>query len=452
MYTQVMRTRAFAIVCALSLIATLAAAEDWPQWRGPVGIGVAPDAGYPVEWSAEKNIAWKAPLKGLGVSTPIVAGGRVFVTYQIGENALKPGIHPTLVQGAAAANSGEHALGGGRPHDRSASKIVFAIAAFDRKTGRQLWEYTLDSQGDLPLTHEKRNLATPSPVADGERVYAWFSNGQLAAVDMNGKAVWTRHIGREYSVMDIDWGQSSSPALFQDLLILPCFNPSASFLLALDKRTGKQVWRTDREKGVISYSTPLIIDGPKGPELVLNTSERVESFDPATGKLRWRYNEPNRFPIPMPVFDSGVLYLNRGYRSSPYMAIRAGGDGDINQTHVAWRSANGGPYVPSLVFYQGLLYMANELGVVSCVDAKSGELVWRERLGGFYSASPVAADGKVYLLSETGEMLVLRAGRKAEVLAHNDLGEQSIASPALSNGQIFIRTDLNLYAIGAPAR
>ena len=150
----------------------------------------------------------------------------------------------------------------------------------------------------------------------------------------------------------------------------------------------------------------------------------------------------------MPVFDSGVFYLNRGYRSSPYMAIRAGGEGEINQTQVAWRTANGGPYVPSIVFYQGLLYMANELGVVTCVEAKSGELVWRERLGGFYSASPVAADGKIYLLSETGEMLILRAGRKAEVLARNDLGEQSIASPALSNGQIIIRTDRTLYAIG----
>jgi outer membrane protein assembly factor BamB len=436
----------------LALTVIPACAEDWPQWRGPLGIGVSHDTGFPVEWTATSNIAWKTPLKGLGVSTPIVVEGRVLVTYQIGENALKPGVHPTLVQGAGAANSGEHALGGGRPHERSDTKVVLAVASFDRKGGRQLWEYTFDAQGDLPQTHEKRNLATPSPVTDGERVYAWFSNGQLAAVDMNGKPVWSRHIGREYSIMDIDWGQSSSPVLFENLLILACYNPSAAFLLALDKRTGKQVWRTDREKGTISYSTPLIVDGPRGPELVLNSSERVEAFDPATGKARWHFTEPNRFPIPVPVFDSGVVYLNRGYRSSPYMAIRIGGEGEINQTHVAWRTANGGPYVPSLVFYQGLLYMANESGVVSCVDAKSGELVWRERLGGFYSASPVAADGKIYLLSETGEMLVLRAGRKAEVLSKNDLGEQSIASPALSNGQIFIRTDRTLFAIETARR
>jgi len=438
----------FSRLIALCLLTSPGWAEDWPQWRGPSGIGVATDAGYPTEWSATKNIAWKAALHGLGVSTPIVSGGRVFVTYQIGENALKPGVHPTLVQGAGAATSGEHALGGGRPHGAADAKIVFAIAAFDRKNGRQLWEYRFDAQGELPQTHEKRNLATPSPVTDGERVYAWFSNGQLAVVDMSGKPVWSRHIGREYSVMDIDWGQSSSPVLFEDRLLLACYNPSSSFLLALDKKTGKQIWRVDGEKGVISYSTPLIIEGPHGPELVLNTSERVEAFDPATGKSKWHFNESNRFPIPMPVFDSGILYLNRGYRSSPYMAIRAGNEGEISKTNVAWRVANGGPYVPSLVFYRGLLYMANEMGVVTCVDAKAREMVWRERLGGFFSASPAAADGKIYLLSETGETLVLRAGRKAEVLAKNDLGEQVIASPALSNGQIFIRTDQSLFAIG----
>jgi outer membrane protein assembly factor BamB len=435
-------------LCVIPLLFFPAWAENWPQWRGPSGSGVSQDTGFPAEWGSTTNIAWKVPLRGLGVSTPIVWNDRVIVTYQIGANALRPGIHPTLVQGGSAAASGERPLGGARPHDSSTSNIIFAVAAFDRKSGRQLWEYTFNAEGDLPQTHEKRNLATPSPVTDGEMIYAWFSSGQLAAVDMNGKLVWSRHLGREYSVMDINWGQSSSPALYQDRLILPCYNPSSSFLLALDKKTGKQIWRADREKGVISYSTPLIVETPQGPEVALNTSERVEAFDPITGKLKWQFAEPNRFPIPMPVFDSGVLYLNRGYRSSPYMAIRAGGQGDISQTHVIWRVANGGSYVPSLVFYQGLLYMANELGVVTAVDAKSGELVWRQRLGGFYSASPVGADGKIYLLSETGEMLVLRAGRKAEVIAKNDLGEQCIASPAFSNGQIFIRTDRTLYAIG----
>ena len=423
-------------------------AENWPQWRGPSGIGVSNEKGFPTEWSSTANIAWKAPLRGLGVSSPIVWGERVFVTYQLGTNPLKPGTHPSLVQGPEAATSGEHPLGGARSRGGAEPKIVLAVAAFDRKSGAQLWEYTFDAEGPIPQTHEKRNLATPSPVTDGERVYAWFSNGQLAALDMNGKLIWTRHLGREYSPIDIDWGQASSPVVYQDRLILPCYYPSSSFLLALDKRTGKEAWRTEREKGLISYSTPLIIETAQGPELVLNTSGDVEAFDPVTGKLLWQYTESTRFAIPMPVYDAGVLYMSRGYRSSPYLAIRAGGRGDITHTNVAWRVANGAPYLSSLVFYDGLLYMANELGIVTSMDAKTGEPVWRERVGGYYSASPVAADGKIYLLSETGEMLVLRAGRKPEVLARSDVGEQCIASPAFSNRQIFIRTDRNLIAVG----
>jgi outer membrane protein assembly factor BamB len=281
----------------IPLLLAPAWAENWPQWRGPAGTGVSRDTGFPAEWSSKTNVAWKAPLRGLGVSTPIVWNDRVFVTYQIGANALRPGIHPTLVQGGNAVAAGEHPLGGARPQDSAASDITLAVAAFDRKSGRQLWEYTFKAEGDLPQTHEKRNLATSSPVTDGEMIYAWFSTGQLAAVDMNGKLVWSRHIGREYSVMDINWGQASSPALYQDRLILPCYNPSSSFLLALDKKTGKQIWRTDREKGLISYSTPLVVETPQGAEVALNTSERVEAFDPITGKLKWQFAGE---PLPHP--------------------------------------------------------------------------------------------------------------------------------------------------------
>jgi outer membrane protein assembly factor BamB len=205
---------------------------------------------------------------------------------------------------------------------------------------------------DLLLRHSRRvitgrwdktggNLHSPVSVA--------LLGPRTKCEQMNGPGPWSHCI---------NWGQSSSPALYQDRLILACYNPSSSFLLALDKRTGKQIWRTDREKGVISYSTPLIIETPQGPVVALNTSERVEAFDPINGKLKWQFSEANHFPIPMPVFDSGVFYLNRGYRSSPYMAIRAGGQGDISQTHEVWRVANGGSYVPSLVFYEGLRRLA----------------------------------------------------------------------------------------------
>jgi outer membrane protein assembly factor BamB len=300
--------------------------------------------------------------------------------------------------------------------------------------------------------HEKRNLATPSPVTDGERVYAWFSTGQLAAVGMDGKPIWTRHLGKEYAVFDINWGHASSPAIHEDRLILVCYLGSSSYLLALDKRSGKELWKADRGTGLTSYTTPLAIELPRGPELVLNTSEGIEAIDPRTGERLWYFQETNRFPIPGPVFHDGLLYASRGYRSGPYMALRPGGSGDVSKTHLVWHIETGAPYVSSLVYHDGLVYMASELGIVTAVDAKTGERVWRERLGGLFTASPVVADGRVYLFSETGEAVVLKAGRTPEVLARNKLGEQIIASPAVSQGRLFVRSDRHLIAIGGASR
>ena len=441
-----MTRRRLLTAATANFLATGLHAETWPQWRGPLGTGVSSEIGLPTEWGRDQNVAWKAPLGGLGVSSPIVWGERVFVTYQIGAGALRPGNHPTLVQGRDPVAAGEHPLGGKRPGGPDA-KILFAVAAFGRTDGKLLWEYRLDAEGALPPVHEKRNLATSSPVTDGEHVYAWFNNGQLGALDMNGKPAWTRHLGREYAAFDLDWGASSSPALYRDRLILACYHNAASYLLALDKRTGKDLWRIEREKGLKSYSTPLVVEGPQGSEVVVNTSEGVDAHDPATGKLLWHFAEPNRFPIPVPVYQDGVLYMTRGYRSSPYMALRVGGRGDVSKTHLVWRVDTGGPYVSSLVHYQGLLYMANEGGIVMCIDAKTGERVWQERMNGIFTASSVAGDGKIYLLSETGETVVLRAGRRPQVLARNDLGEQLIASPAISGGLLFIRGDQHLFAI-----
>ena len=432
-------------------IAMALRAENWPQWRGPSGSGVSSETGLPTKWSRDENIAWKAPLDGLGVSSPIVWDDRVIVTYQIGASALRPGSHPTLVQGPDAAHSGEHPLGGGsrRAPEPGGGKIALVVAAFQRTDGHQLWQYSVNAEGELPTVHEKRNLATSSPVTDGERIYAWFANGQLVVLDLNGKLAWTRRLGKEYAPFNIDWGHSSSPALYRDRIILVCYEGSAAYLLGLDKRTGKELWRLDREKGLKSYSTPIVVEAAKGPELVLNTSEGIEAYNPVDGKPLWQFKEPNRFPIPMPVYHDGMLYLSRGYRSGPYMALQTGLRGDISKTGAAWHSETGAPYISSLVYYDGLLYMAGELGIVTCIDAKNGEHVWRQRLGGFYSASPVAADGKIYFVGETGETLVLRAGRTPEVLAKNDIGEQCIASPAISNKQLFIRTDQNLIAIRA---
>jgi outer membrane protein assembly factor BamB len=434
---------------ALLLTVFVASAETWPQWRGPRGTGLSGETGLPAEWSRDKNIAWKAPLGGLGVSSPIVWGDRVFVTYQKGYVALRQGRHPTFIQDGDPASAGERPLGGARTEPTS-ERVFLATAAFDRATGRPLWEHVIAAEGPVPTVHEKRNLATASAITDGERIYSWFSNGQMTALGLDGKPQWSRHLGRDYGNYDIEWGHASSPALYRGLLILLCYHGNSSYLLALDKRTGKEAWRTRAEKGAKSYSTPLVVETPDGPELIVNSTERVEAFDPRTGKQLWHFTEANRFAVPMPVYHDGVLYLSRGYRSSPYMAIRAGGRGDIAKTHVLWKMDNAAPYVSSLIHVDGMIYMASELGIVTCIDPKTGERVWRERVGGIFTASPAAAGGLIYLVSETGETVVLRAGRTPQVVSRNAIGEQTIASPAISNGQIFLRTDRHLFAIGKP--
>ena len=422
-------------------------AADWPHWRGPNGSGTSPESGLPVSWSSTDNVAWKAPLSGLGVSTPIVVRDLVVVTSQVGAGVRQAGNHPRLVQGGDAAAAGERALGGSRAASAD-GRTMFVVEAFHRDDGRRAWQYQFAAQGELPGVHDKHNLASPSPASDGQRVFAWFGTGQMVALDLSGKLVWQRHLGKEISPFNVIWGHSSSPTVFGDSLLLLCDHEPSSYLLALDTRTGAQRWKADRGKGRMSYSTPLVVDTPSGPEVIVNSSERVDAYDPRTGTLLWYAGGTNRFPIPMPVFHDGVIYVSRGYRSSPYMAIRPGGRGDVSKTHVMWESTTGAPYISSLVYYDGLIYMATDVGAVSVVDAASGQRVSQQRVEGVFSASPVAGDGKIYFVSENGETIVMQAGRMPTVLARNDIKERSVASPAISNGQIFIRTDDHLFAIG----
>jgi outer membrane protein assembly factor BamB len=284
-------------------------------------------------------------------------------------------------------------------------------------------------------------------VTDGERVYAWFSSGQLIALEVTGKRVWSRHLGKEYKPFDLSWGHSSSPVLYKDTLLLLSYQASSASFLALGKRDGKEIWRNEQEKAAQSYSTPLVIETAAGAEAIVNSSDRIEAFDPESGKSLWQYNLPHRFAVPMPVFHNGTIYLNRGYRSSPVLAIRPGGRGDITNSHVVWNVGAGAPYVSSLVHHDGLLFYVTEQGIATCLDAKTGERVWQERVGGVYSASPISAEGKVYLFSETGESIVLKSGRTPQVLARNKLDGRIIASPAISGGRIFVRTDQELIAI-----
>ena len=328
------------------------------------------------------------------------------------------------------------------------SQVFLVVEAFDRSSGRRLWEYRIQAAGGFPQLHEKHNLATPTPATDGKHLYAWFGNGQIVCLDMDGNPLWRRHLGLEYSPFRNQWGHGSSPVLYHDLLILLCDHRPDSYLLALDKSSGKERWKADRGSGRISHSTPLAVPGPTGDELIVNSSQRIDAYDPASGRLLWHAGEQRQTPIPSPVFHEGVIYMSRGYRNSDFLAIRPGGRGDVSASRILWRTPGGASYVPSIVHYNGLLYMSNEVGVVTCAQAKTGERVWRQRLGGIFFASPVAADGKVYWVSETGETFVLRAGREPHLLARNNLEERFIASPAISKGQLFLRSDGTLFCVG----
>ncbi len=428
----------------------VAHAEDWPQWRGPDGRRISSESGLPTVWTPN-TVAWRTPLRGLGVSSPIVAGDLVILTSQIGRGPLRPGGHPTLVRGDPDPD-GERPIGGERVSGEG-QDVTFLVTAFSRVDGSVVWEHRVPADGDASDVHQKSNLANASPASDGERVYAWFATGQLVALDTDGSVVWERHLARDYGPFEIVWGHSSSPLVYHDLLLLQCDHESGAYLLALDRKTGVERWKVERGVGLRSFSTPTVVAGPKGDELIVNASERLDAYDPSTGEWLWHAGDRNQFPVPAATHDGdGTLYTSRGHRAGPYMAIRLGGRGDVGETHVAWQVPTGAPYISSVLYYDGVIYMANGNGIVTAVDAESGQRVWQDRLGGVYSASPLAGDGKVYFFSETGETLVLKAGRRLEVLARNDLGEHVVSSPAVSDGQIFIRTDESLMAVGTSSR
>jgi len=412
------------------VLCALIARADWPQWRGPTADGISQEQGVPTEWGADRNIAWKIPLSGVGTSTPIVWGDRVFLTSQIGDGPFEQGAVDFYGAGV------QKQMG-------RRSKVQFVVDAFSRLTGKTLWEYKFDAEGELPYVHAKHNLASPSCVTDGELVYAWMGTGQIVALDMNGKLVWKRHLGLEFGPFEILWGHGSSPLLYKESLILLCDHQGKAYILSLDKKSGKQKWMVDRGAGRRAYSTPFVIPRKNGDEMVINSSERIDVLDPATGAMRWSIGESNQVAVPSPVYHDGMLYTSRGYMSGPYMAIKLSG-----KPEVKWEVQTGAPYVSSLLYYDGLIYMATEMGIVSCIDAADGKTLWRERFGGVFSASPIAAGGRVYLINEDGEAWVLQAGRERKILSRNRLGERTLASPAISQGQIFVRTDEHLLCIG----
>jgi outer membrane protein assembly factor BamB len=421
---------------------------NWPQWRGPDGQGVSPETGVPTEWSTTENVAWKTAIPGRGHSSPVVWGDRLFLTTAVEGEVTAPGR-----KGVAHVSDGEpfvhpDGMGADRPQ-------TLKVMALDANTGKVLWERTAWEGLPYDMRHRKASFASPTPVTDGRAVYAFFGSEGLYAYDFKGRALWKADLG---GIASMGVGYGTSPVPYRDLIILQCDedNGDRSFVTALDKKTGKAVWRVPR-KIQVSWATPIVVRAPspdgKGErdELITSGTEAVIAYDPATGRELWRGKGLDSNAVPSPVAGRDVVVLSAGYPAKVAMAIRPGGTGEITGgDRILWTYAKGTAYVPSPILYDGHVYLMTDKGLVTCLDARTGEVKYegaRVPVPATFMASPVAFEGKILLLSEDGDTYVLKAGPRHEILRTNALGEPIYSSPAVSNGRLFIRTAQHLYCI-----
>ena len=426
---------------ALFSLTTIGFAANWPQWRGPDGSGISNEKNLPAEWAPTKNIKWKTPISGRGHSSPIVWGNKIFLTTAI-EGELVPGAK--AVTHTAEGQVFKHPDSVGADH-----KHTFKVIALDRNSGKILWESTAWEGTPYDNRHRKSSYAASTPATDGKLVYAFFGTEGLYAYDFNGKLAWKAQLG---NLGTVGMGTGTSPILYEDLVIVQCDeeNGEASFIVALDKKTGKEVWRTPR-KVQVSWSTPLLVRA-KRPELITSGTEFVISYDPATGKELWRHKGVESNAIPSPVANNDMVFLVAGFPAKIAMAIKLGGSGDLTGTpNVPWTYAKGTAYVPSPILYGDYLYLTTDRGILTCIDAKTGEVKYeggRIPIPATFTASPVAFEGKILMTSEDGDTFIVKAGPKHEILGTNSVGEPVYASPAIADGRIFIRGEKNLYCIG----
>jgi outer membrane protein assembly factor BamB len=428
----------------LSFLSAKASAGNWPQWRGPDGSGISNEKNLPSEWSPTKNIKWKTPIDGRAHSSPIVWGNKVFLTTAV-EGPEVPG-----------AKAVKHELEPGKewvhPDSVGANrKHTFKVLALDRDTGKVLWQSTAWEGTPFDNRHRKSSYAASTPATDGKMVYAFFGTEGVYAFDFKGKLAWKAHVG---NLANLGMGTATSPILFDNLVILQCDedNGTSSFMVALDKKTGKEVWKTPR-KVQISWSTPLLVRTSTRTELIASGTEMVISYDPATGKELWRHKGLESNAIPSPVANNEMVFLVAGYPAKLAMAIRLGQSGDLTGTpNVPWKYVKGTAYVPSPILYGDYLYLTTDRGILTAIEAKTGEVKYeggRIPVPATFTASPVAFEGKILMTSEDGDTYMVKAGPKHEILGTNSVGEAVYASPAIADGRIFIRGEKNLYCIGS---
>ena len=380
------------------------AVSDVPQFRGPGGSGVSDEKDLPVEWSEQNNIRWKADLPGRGLSNPVIAGGRVYVTACSGFEQKR--LH---------------------------------VLCFDVKTGKQLWERQVWATGST-LCNGMTNMAAPTPVTDGKRVYALFATADLVCLDKDGDLVWYRSLVGDYPTIGNNVGMAASPTIHKGTLILAMENVGESFAAGIDVNTGANRWRVKRERGIV-WTTPLVFDNEGRPEVLLQSPGEIASHDPSTGKLLWSV-KGGFSAIPSAVAGDGMIFAPSG----KFTALRP--TKNVADPQILWQNPKLSTGHSSPLYYRGLVYTVSSRGVVNCAEPGTGKILWSQRLEGGYSASPLGGDGKVYFTSEEGATSVMEAGAEAKLLAVNPLPEKILASPVAADGALFLRSDKRLYCIG----
>jgi outer membrane protein assembly factor BamB len=429
----------------LFLFTALASSSDqWPQFRGPQSTGVADDPNLPDTWSTTRNVVWKTEIPGSGWSSPVVWGDRIFLTSVISTvapEAPKKGLY----------------FGGNR-EGLPTDEHRWMVYAVDWKTGKIVWEREVHRGVPASSHHLKNTYASETPVTDGERVYAYFGNLGLFVFAMDGKPVWSQTWGPFRT--RYGWGTASSPVLYKDRVYVVNDNDDRSFLAVLDKRTGKQIWRVERDEAS-NWSTPFIWENDRRTEIITSGTRKIRAYD-LDGKLLWELGGMSSIVIPTPFSQHGLLFLASGYVNDtvrPVYAVKAGARGDISlkegetsNEYIAWYQRQAGPYNPSPLVYGDYYYTLLDRGIFTCHDARTGrEIYGKQRIdpeASAFTASPWASNGKIFALSEDGDTFVIQAGNEFKLLGKNPLDEMCMATPAISRGSLIIRTATKLYRIG----
>ncbi|MGI8785852.1 MAG: PQQ-binding-like beta-propeller repeat protein [Acidobacteriota bacterium] len=425
-------------IAALLLTSVLLAGDDdWFRWRGPANDGMA-RTDVPVEWSDSKNIAWRVPIAGRGFSSPVIWGEKIFLTTAVPTD--KP-VDPAVSQRPQRNPRG--GAGAGREHN-------FVVLCLDRRTGKVLWERVAKvATPNEGYHHQYGSFASNSPVTDGKHLFASFGSRGLFCYDLNGKLIWKKEFPEMR--MRLDFGEGVAPTLDGDSLYLKFDQEEGSYMLALDQRTGKEIWRVERAE-VSSWSAPLVVTHNGRKEVVVTATTKVRSYDPATGKLLWECAGLGTNAIPAPVSAGGLVYVMTGHRDPNLLAIRLGRDGDLTGTDaIVWTNNRGNSYTASPVLHDNKLYFVTDSGMLSCLDARTGVAHYlQQRLPKPYNfkASPVGVNGKLYLATEDGDVVVVKMGETYEVVATNTLADQVfIATPAIADGSLYLRSQGTLFCI-----